>query len=288
MTDPYVGKLTYFRVYSGKLEKGGRVLNVKTGRTERIGRLLMMHANSREEIEEVLLGRHLRRRRPQGNRHRRHARRPRRADRAGEHRIPGDGDRGRDRAENQSRPGEDGQRPAAPRRGGPDLPDRIRRGNRPDPDPRHGRAPPRGDRRPHAARVQSRRQRRQAAGRLPRDDPQAGREGRGALRPPDRRSRPVRPRRHQPRAGARRGLRVRQQNQGRRHPRRIHRPGRTGDEGGAGERRQGRLPDGRRQSRTRRRLLPRRRLLGDGLQNRRLDGDPGGAPARPTRSCSSR
>ena len=56
MTDPYVGKLTYFRVYSGKLEAGGRVLNVKTGKTERIGRLLMMHANSREEIEEVYSG----------------------------------------------------------------------------------------------------------------------------------------------------------------------------------------------------------------------------------------
>ncbi|HEX6665235.1 MAG TPA: elongation factor G [Solirubrobacterales bacterium] len=56
MTDPYVGKLTYFRVYSGKLEKGGRVLNVKTGKTERIGRLLMMHANSREEIEECHAG----------------------------------------------------------------------------------------------------------------------------------------------------------------------------------------------------------------------------------------
>jgi elongation factor G len=56
MTDPYVGKLTYFRVYSGTLEAGGRVLNVKTGRTERIGRLLMMHANSREEIEEVYSG----------------------------------------------------------------------------------------------------------------------------------------------------------------------------------------------------------------------------------------
>ena len=56
MSDPYVGKLTYFRVYSGKLEKGGRVLNVKTGRTERIGRLLMMHANSREEIEEAYSG----------------------------------------------------------------------------------------------------------------------------------------------------------------------------------------------------------------------------------------
>jgi len=56
MSDPYVGKLTYFRVYSGKLEKGGRVLNVKTGKTERIGRLLMMHANSREEIDECYSG----------------------------------------------------------------------------------------------------------------------------------------------------------------------------------------------------------------------------------------
>jgi len=56
MSDPYVGKLTYFRVYSGKLQAGGRVLNVKTGRTERIGRLLMMHANSREEIEECYAG----------------------------------------------------------------------------------------------------------------------------------------------------------------------------------------------------------------------------------------
>jgi elongation factor G len=56
MSDPYVGKLTYFRVYSGKLEKGGRVLNVKSGKTERIGRLLMMHANSREEIDETYAG----------------------------------------------------------------------------------------------------------------------------------------------------------------------------------------------------------------------------------------
>ena len=56
MTDPFVGKLTYFRVYSGKLEAGGRVLNVATGRTERIGRLLLMHANSREEIEQCYAG----------------------------------------------------------------------------------------------------------------------------------------------------------------------------------------------------------------------------------------
>jgi elongation factor G len=56
MTDPYVGKLTYFRVYSGKLSQGSRVLNSATGRTERIGRLLMMHANHREEIEECYAG----------------------------------------------------------------------------------------------------------------------------------------------------------------------------------------------------------------------------------------
>jgi elongation factor G len=56
MADPYVGKLTYFRVYSGKLSAGSRVLNVSSGRTERVGRLLMMHANHREEIEECYAG----------------------------------------------------------------------------------------------------------------------------------------------------------------------------------------------------------------------------------------
>jgi elongation factor G len=56
MADPFVGKLTYFRVYSGKLEAGSRILNVNTGRTERIGRILMMHANDREEVPEVYAG----------------------------------------------------------------------------------------------------------------------------------------------------------------------------------------------------------------------------------------
>ena len=54
--DPFVGKLTYMRVYSGKLQAGSRVLNASTGKTERIGRILMMHANSREEIEECYAG----------------------------------------------------------------------------------------------------------------------------------------------------------------------------------------------------------------------------------------
>ena len=56
MTDPYVGKLTYFRVYSGKLEAGSYIFNSNSGARERVGRLLRMHANSREDIEEVGTG----------------------------------------------------------------------------------------------------------------------------------------------------------------------------------------------------------------------------------------
>jgi elongation factor G len=56
MADPFVGKLTYFRVYSGRLETGARVLNASTGKTERIGRILMMHANDRSEVSEVYAG----------------------------------------------------------------------------------------------------------------------------------------------------------------------------------------------------------------------------------------
>jgi elongation factor G len=56
MADPYVGKLTYFRVYAGHLQAGSRVLNVNSGRVERIGRILMMHANEREEVPEVYTG----------------------------------------------------------------------------------------------------------------------------------------------------------------------------------------------------------------------------------------
>jgi elongation factor G len=56
MSDPYVGKLTYFRVYSGKVKAGERVLNVSTGKTERVGRLLQMHANHREERDEIGAG----------------------------------------------------------------------------------------------------------------------------------------------------------------------------------------------------------------------------------------
>ena len=56
MTDPFVGQLTFFRVYSGTLTAGSSVLNTTKGKTERVGRLLKMHANKREEIKEVNAG----------------------------------------------------------------------------------------------------------------------------------------------------------------------------------------------------------------------------------------
>ncbi|MCD7920130.1 MAG: elongation factor G [Clostridiales bacterium] len=56
MTDPYVGRLTFFRVYSGQLDTGSSVLNSTKGKRERIGRILQMHANHREDIEKVYSG----------------------------------------------------------------------------------------------------------------------------------------------------------------------------------------------------------------------------------------
>ena len=56
MTDPFVGRLTFFRVYSGVLQSGSYVLNTSKGKRERIGRILQMHANSRQEIETVYAG----------------------------------------------------------------------------------------------------------------------------------------------------------------------------------------------------------------------------------------
>ncbi len=56
MTDPYVGKLTFFRVYSGTLKTGSYIFNSTKGKRERIGRILMMHANDRTEIDEIYAG----------------------------------------------------------------------------------------------------------------------------------------------------------------------------------------------------------------------------------------
>ena len=56
MTDPYVGKLCFFRVYSGKIKSGSYVYNSSKGKRERIGRILQMHANHREEVDTVYSG----------------------------------------------------------------------------------------------------------------------------------------------------------------------------------------------------------------------------------------
>ena len=191
VTDPH-GKLTYFRVYSGTLEKGGQVLNIRTGNKERVGRLLEMHSKERNDMDVRLRGRHRRRHRPEEHPHRRHPLRSRRAARAREPRVPGPRDpRGR-RAAVEGRPGQARQGPHVAGRGGPDLPGQGRRGDRPDHHLRHGRAAPRGAGRPHAARVQRRRHRRQAAGGLPRDDHQADDRRRVRPQEADRRFGPVR------------------------------------------------------------------------------------------------
>ena len=89
MSDPYVGRLTYLRVYSGQVKAGDRVLNVTTGKTERIGRILQMHANSREEREDDRRGRDRRHGRAQEHVDRRHARDRDRSDPARVDGLPG-------------------------------------------------------------------------------------------------------------------------------------------------------------------------------------------------------
>ena len=174
MSDPYVGKLTYFRVYSGMIKAGDRVLNVTTGKTERVGRLLQMHANHREERDEIGAGEIV-------------------AAVGLKHTTTGDtlsSDSAPIRLESivfpepvisvaiepKTKADQDklSQALAAPDGGGPDVPRADRRGDRPDADRRHGRAPARDRRRPARARVLGRRQRRPAAGRLPRDGRQEG------------------------------------------------------------------------------------------------------------------
>ena len=233
-------------------------------------------------------GRHRRRHRAQAHHDRRHAVRCRPADRAGVDDVPRTGDRGRDRAEDARGRREARRLALAAGARRPDVPGDQRRGDGADLDPRDGRAPPGDHRRPPPARVQGRGQRRQAPGRLSRDHPQDGR-GAGPLRAADRRPRSVR--RRLPRGGAerdRQGLRVREQDRRRHDPAGIHSGGREGHPRGARHRRAGRLPDRRHQGAADRRLVSRRGLVRDGVQDRRLDGVQGSLPAGPSRCCSSR
>ena len=281
MSDQHLGKLTYIRVYSGTVESGSTVLNSIKGRRERIGKIYQMHANKREErpfavagqivavmgLKDTTTGDTLSAQNAAGD--------------PGVDDLPGAGDQRGHRAEDQERPGEAGHRDPAARRGGPDLPGQDRRGDRPDDHLRHGRTAPGGAGRPDAPRVQGRGEHRPPAGRLPRDGPAQGGEGRVHAQEADRRLRPVRSRAHQPRAHRRRRRRVRVREQGNRRPdpQGVHPLGGRRLPGGRRVRRAGRLPDGRRQGDADRRRLPRGRLVRARLQDRRFDGvQEGGRP----------
>ena len=169
VADPY-GKLTYFRIYSGTLEKGAEIYNSTKDRKERIGRILRMHANQREDIDVAYAGDIV----------------------AGlGFKQTTTGDTLCDRAhpiilermefpepvisvaiEPKTKNDQDklGKALNSLSDEDPTFRGPHRRGHRPDDHRRHGRAAPRGARRPDDARVQRRRARRQAAGRVPRDD----------------------------------------------------------------------------------------------------------------------
>ena len=238
MTDPYVGQLTFVRVYSGVLKSGDSVYNPIRGKKERIGRILQMHANQREEIKEILAGDI--------------------AACVGLKDVT-TGETLCDPAsiitlekmifpepvisqavEPKTKADQEKMGIALGRLAQEDPTFRVqdRRGDRPDHHLRHGRAPPRDHRRPHEARVRRRGQRRQAAGRLSRDHPQAGVRCRRQVRAPVGRQGPVRPRRAEDRAaGAGQGLRVRRRDQGRRGAARVHPRGQEGRRGLAAQRR---------------------------------------------------
>ena len=136
--DPHLGRLTYIRLYSGKLEAGSTVLNATKGRKERIGKIYQMHANKRQEIASVGAGQIVavmglkdtttgETLCDQAN-----------PVVAGVDGLPGAGDRAGHRAEDQVRPGEARHRHPAAGRGGPDLPGAHRRRDRTDDHRRHG------------------------------------------------------------------------------------------------------------------------------------------------------
>ena len=235
MSDPYVGKLTYFRVYSGKLEKGAAVLNSTKDRKERIGRILQMHANHREDKDAVFAGDIVAavglKKTTTGDT----LCDPDAPDRPRAHDVPRAGDpRGR-RAQDQGRPGQAVARPCiALSEEDPTF--QVHTDEETDQTIIGGMGELHleilVDRMLREFKVDANVGKPQVAYRE--TITQAGREGRGALHPPDRRPRPVRPRRHQPRAHRpRRRLRVRRQDHRRRHPQGVHPLGRRRHPGGA-------------------------------------------------------
>ena len=237
--DPYVASSPTSASTPARSRTGSAVYNATKDRKERIGRILQMHANHREDIDAVFAGDIVAGRRPQEHDHRRHALRPART-RSCSSAWSSPSRSSRVAIEPKTKADQDKLGKALSSLSDEDPTFQVHTDDETGQTiiARHGRAAPRGAGRPDDARVQRRRARRQAAGRVPRDDHPAGREGRGALHPPDRWSRPVRPRRHQPGAHRpRRRLRVRRRDQGRRRPARVHPRGRRRHPGGDGRRR---------------------------------------------------
>ncbi len=279
MSDPFVGKLTYLRVYSGTFEKGTTVMNSSRDRKERIGRILQMHANHREDREAVYTGDIVA--------------------------VVGlksttTGDTLCDVAhpivleslefpepvihvavEPKTKADQDKLSRALFALSEEDPTFRVRRTTRPARRSSPAWASCTSRCSSTGCCASSRSTPTSASPRLPTGRPSAKRpQDRGALRSPDRRPRPVRPRRDRPRADrARRGLRVRRQGDGRSDPEGVHPRRRRRHPGGDELGRARRLPDRRRPGHADLRLLPRRRLLRDGLQDRRLDGLQKGRPA---------
>ena len=288
MADPYVGKLTYFRVYSGKLSAGSRVLNSSNGRTERIGRLLMMHANHREEIEEcfagdICAGVGLKQTgtgdtlcapdapilletiefpepviavaiepKTKADQEKLSASLGRLAEEDPTFQVQSDEETGQTLIHGM------GELHLEV------IVDRLLREFSVDANVG----------RPQVAyRETIRRPVEKVVGRFVRQTGGRGQFGHVVINV-------------EPAPGE--GFDFVNKIKGGVDPERVHPGGRAGHRGGAGERDPRRLSDGRRAGGADRRLLPRRRLLGDGVQDRRLDGRPGGGAPRRTRSCSSR
>ena len=288
MSDPFVGKLTYFRVYSGVLKAGSHVYNPTTGRKERVGRILQMHANSREERESVGAGRDRRRRRPQADHDRRHALR-----------------RGAPvllesivfpepvidvAVEPKTKADQDKLATALARLSEEDPTFRVRT------DEETGQTVISGMGELHLEIIVDRLMREFRVGANVGKPQVAYRETvrkkvekvAGQVRAPDRRSRPVRPRRHLARAErAGEGYEFVNKIVGGVIPKEYINSVDQGIQEAMESRRARRLPRRRHQGDAHLRLLPRRRLLRDGVQDRRLDGVQERDAAGPTRCCSS-
>ena len=289
MTDPFVGQLTFVRVYSGMLKSGDTVYNPINGKKERIGRILQMHANQREEIKEILRRRHRRLRRPERCDHRRNAvRSGRRSSRSKRMVFPEPVIS--QAVEPKTKADQEKMGIALSRLAQEDPSFRVRT------DEESGQTIISGMGELHLEIIVDRMKREfgvEATVGKPqvayRETIRKTAKSRRQVRQAVGRPWPVRSRRAEDRAArAGQGLRVRRRDQGRCGSARIHPCGRRRVSRHAAERRAGRLPGGRRQGHAVLRFVPRRRLERKRVQDGRFDGLQGRLPQGLARSSWSR